>query len=55
MFDIKIFENGEECETIRGLTYHQCHTIKTILTRHNMKFLVIDTDIQDNRTGLNLC
>ena len=37
-YDIKIFEDKREKETIRGLSYAQMHPLRTIFTRYNINF-----------------
>ena len=39
-YDIKIYEEGEEQETIRDLKYSQKEAIVSVLTRHKIMFQV---------------
>jgi len=42
MYDVKVYEKCHEEETIRALTYAQLQAIKRILSRHKIKFTVIE-------------
>ena len=39
-YDVKVFENNEEMETIRDLKYSQMIAITKILKRHNISYIV---------------
>ena len=40
MYDIKIYEDGREKETVRELTMAQASTVQRILDRHDIKHTV---------------
>lgn len=40
MYDIKVYEEGEEFETIRGLTDSQKDCLVAVFERHEIKYLV---------------
>jgi len=43
-YDIKVFEEKEEQETIRNLRQHQVFAIASILKRHNIQYLIKSKD-----------
>jgi len=43
-YDIKIYEKGEERETIRDLKYSQKEAIVSVLARYSIKFQVKEVE-----------
>jgi len=41
-YDIKVYEEGEQCETIRNLTYVQMYAVVMMLRRFNIKHKVVE-------------
>jgi len=53
-YDIKVYEDREEKETIRGLTSSQVITIEQIFLRGKIKFIVktYEKEKKEEKTGM---
>jgi hypothetical protein len=53
-YDVKVYEDREEKETIRGLTSSQVTTIEQIFLRSKIKFVIktYETEKKEEKTGM---